>query len=154
MSIDRQTTKERRPVMKKNNVLTRITSLLMAAALAVSVICTVPLPAQAASASVWYKVHVEDIGWMNPVCNSATAGTEGRSKAILPARDAELRRYRSSLQVRSPTVMTSSIERMFRTWVGCHGFLMEQHPAPPAVHFAWKRSRSSWYRKPAAQMQL
>ena len=68
--------------MKKNNVLTRITSLLMAAALAVSVICTVPLPTQAASASVWYKVHVEDIGWMNPVCNSATAGTEGRSKAI------------------------------------------------------------------------
>ena len=68
--------------MKRNNIKGRIASLFMAAVLAISMISTIPLPVKAASASVCYKVHVEDIGWMNPVNDNAVGGTVGKGKAI------------------------------------------------------------------------
>ena len=54
---------------------------ILAAILAITaIISSVPAAnAHAASAQVWYKAHVENIGWMNPVHDGATAGTEGRS---------------------------------------------------------------------------
>ena len=56
------------------------TRLLTATLAATAVFSSVPATmAHAASAQVWYKAHVENIGWMNPVHDGATSGTEGRS---------------------------------------------------------------------------
>lgn len=66
--------------MERNNLMGRITALLMAAVLAVSITCTMPLPAQAASASVWYKVHCAFLGWLPAVRDGATSGTTGESR--------------------------------------------------------------------------
>ena len=62
------------------SVMTR----LLAAMLAVTaVLSSVPAAmAHAASAQVWYKAHVQNIGWMNPVHDGATAGTVGLSSRM------------------------------------------------------------------------
>lgn len=58
--------------MKKKSLIALLVAMIL--------LCgTSSVEALAASPNVYYKLHVQNIGWMNAVCNGAMAGTTGRS---------------------------------------------------------------------------
>lgn len=65
--------------MKSTSIKTLMTKAAALALVMITLLSTCVTPVHAASAQVWYKSHVQNIGWMNPVHDGATSGTEGRS---------------------------------------------------------------------------
>ena len=66
----------------KNNLgkLKKVMAICLAVLVMIS--ANFSLKANAATPTVWYCVHVADLGWLSTVINGATAGTENQSRRI------------------------------------------------------------------------
>ena len=60
-------------------LINRLTSLVLILSLSICIFPNAVIPAHAASASVWYTLHVQDIGWMKSSHDGETNGTTGKS---------------------------------------------------------------------------
>lgn len=65
--------------MKLKSINTKLITCVLSIIMCICSLFSTPITVNAASASVWYTLHVQDIGWMTSVNDGSTCGTEGRS---------------------------------------------------------------------------